>query len=119
MTADTKVKTDSKVNVSHWEPSMWKVLFHNDDVTPMQFVTQVLIEIFNKTEDQAVNLCKSIHEKGKGVVGVYPYDIAEQSKYLHLETPRTGGHVGFIRRSFEEYYWYEMRILDFIQDRFL
>jgi len=50
MTADTKVKTDSKVNVGHWEPSMWKVLFHNDDVTPMQFVTQVLIEIFNKTE---------------------------------------------------------------------
>ena len=67
-TADTKVKTQSRVNVESFEPSMWKVIFHNDEVTPMQFVTQILIEIFNKTEDLAVNLCKSIHEKGKGVV---------------------------------------------------
>ena len=67
-TADTKVKTQTRVNVESFEPSMWKVIFHNDDVTPMQFVTQILIEIFNKTEDQAVNLCKAIHEKGKGVV---------------------------------------------------
>jgi|TARA_R100000084_G_scaffold82141_1_gene38198 ATP-dependent Clp protease adaptor protein ClpS len=92
MTADTKVKTDSKVNVSHWEPSMWKVLFHNDDVTPMQFVTQVLIEIFNKTEDQAVNLCKSIHEKGKGVVGVYPYDIAETKSSEATEVARSNNY---------------------------
>ena len=47
----------------------------------------------------------------------YPFDFAEQSKYFHLETPKTGGHVGFIRRSFEEYYWYEMRVLDFIQGK--
>ena len=46
-TADTKVKTQSRVNVESFEPSMWKVIFHNDDVTPMQFVTQILIEIFN------------------------------------------------------------------------
>ena len=67
-TADTKVKTETRTKVTNYEPSMWKVIFHNDDVTPMQFVTQILIEIFNKTEDQAVNLCKTIHEKGKGVV---------------------------------------------------
>ena len=48
----------------------------------------------------------------------YPFDFAEQSKYFHLETPKTGGHVGFIRRSFEEYYWYDMRVLDFIQGKF-
>ena len=49
MAENTKVKTDTRVGVSHFEPSMWKVIFHNDDVTPMQFVTQIMIEIFNKT----------------------------------------------------------------------
>ena len=60
-TADTKVKTQTRTGVTNYEPSMWKVIFHNDDVTPMQFVTQILIEIFNKTEDESVNLCKTIH----------------------------------------------------------
>ena len=48
-----------------------------------------ILEIFNKTEDQAVNLCKSIHEKGKGVVGVYPYDIAETKSSEATEVARS------------------------------
>ena len=89
MAENTKVKTESKTGVSHFEPSMWKVIFHNDDVTPMQFVTQIMIEIFMKTEDQAVNLCKTIHEKGKGVVAVYPYDIAETKSMEATEVARS------------------------------
>jgi len=58
-------------------------------VTPMQFVTQIMIEIFSKTEDQAVNLCKTIHEKGKGVVGVYPFDIAETKSMETTEVARS------------------------------
>ena len=92
MNTDTKVKADSKVGVSHFEPSMWKVIFHNDEVTPMQFVTQIMIEIFNKTEDQAVNLCKSIHEKGKGVVAVYPFDIAETKSMEATEVARSNSY---------------------------
>ena len=48
-TEDVKIKTSPKVGVTSFEPSMWKVIFHNDEITPMQFVTQCLIEIFNKT----------------------------------------------------------------------
>jgi ATP-dependent Clp protease adaptor protein ClpS len=92
MNTDTKVKTDSRVSVKAFEPSMWKVIFHNDDVTPMQFVTQILIEIFNKTEDQAVNLCKTIHEKGKGVVAVYPFDIAETKSLEATEVARSNSY---------------------------
>ena len=91
-TADTKVKTETRTKVTNYEPSMWKVIFHNDEVTPMQFVTQILIEIFNKTEDQAVNLCKSIHEKGKGVVAVYPYDIAETKSVEATEVARSNSY---------------------------
>lgn len=89
MSTDTKVKTDSRIKVKGFEPSMWKVIFHNDDVTPMQFVTQILIEIFNKTEDQAVNICKLVHEKGKSVVAVYPFDIAETKSMEATEVARS------------------------------
>ena len=91
-TADTKVKTQTRVGVSNYEPSLWKVIFHNDDVTPMQFVTQILIEIFNKTEDESVNLCKMIHENGKGVVAVYPYDIAETKSVEATEVARSNSY---------------------------
>ena len=91
-TADTKVKTQTRVRVENFEPSMWKVIFHNDDITPMQFVTQIMIEIFNKTEDQAVNLCKTIHEKGKGVVAVYPFDIAETKSLEATEVARSNSY---------------------------
>ena len=92
MAEDTKVKTDTRVGVTHFEPSMWKVIFHNDDVTPMQFVTQIMIEIFNKTEDQAVNLCKAIHDKGKGVVAIYPFDIAETKSSEATEVARSNNY---------------------------
>ena len=91
-TEDVKVKTSPKVGVTSFEPSMWKVIFHKDEITPMQFVTQCLIEIFNKTEDQAVNLVKSIHEKGKGVAGVYPYDIAETKSIEATEVARSNNY---------------------------
>ena len=91
-TADTKVKTQTRTGVTNYEPSMWKVIFHNDDVTPMQFVTQILIEIFNKTEDESVNICKLIHEKGKGVVAVYPYDIAETKSVEATEVARSNSY---------------------------
>jgi ATP-dependent Clp protease adaptor protein ClpS len=89
---DIKVKTHSKVEVASYEPSMWKVIFHNDEVTPMQFVTQCLIEIFHKTEEQAVTLVKSIHDQGKGIAGIYPYDIAETKSLETTEVARSNNY---------------------------
>ena len=91
-TEDVKVKTETKVGVSSYDPKLWKVIFHNDDVTPMQFVTQVLIEIFHKTEEQSVTLCKTIHDQGKGVVALYPYDIAETKSIESTEVARSNNY---------------------------
>lgn len=44
----------------------------------------------------------------------YPFEFAKNSELVFLETPKVGGHVGFIRRSHEELYWYESRILQFV-----
>ncbi len=43
----------------------------------------------------------------------YPKDIAEKSKFLYLETPKYGGHLGFVTNNPDGYYWSELRTLQF------
>ena len=58
-------------------PKMFKVILLNDDYTPMDFVIEILMDIFGKDEIVAVDLMLDVHEQGKAVCGVYTYDIAE------------------------------------------
>ena len=55
----------------------YKVLLHNDDFTTMEFVVEVLVSYFHKSEAEATHIMLSVHHKGHGVAGVYPKDIAE------------------------------------------
>lgn len=59
------------------EPSMYKVLLHNDDYTTMEFVVEILMFVFNKPVEDATRIMLSVHRKGIGVCGVYTYDVAE------------------------------------------
>ncbi len=59
------------------EPAMYRVLLHNDDYTTMDFVVKVLEEVFHKSADESVAIMMAVHEKGTGVCGVYPKEIAE------------------------------------------
>ncbi|MCL2198328.1 MAG: ATP-dependent Clp protease adaptor ClpS [Defluviitaleaceae bacterium] len=61
-------------------PSMYAVVIHNDDVTTMEFVTEVLVSVFHKTPPSAAALMIEVHELGHGVAGVYVYDIAVTKK---------------------------------------
>ena len=76
--ADLGVKTATKEKLKLKEPEKYDVVFLNDDVTTVEFVIKVLMQIFHKTSDQATKITLHIHEKGKGVVGTYLYEIAEQ-----------------------------------------
>jgi len=58
------------------EPKHYKVIMHNDDFTTMDFVVDILRDIFHKDEMEAERLMLLVHETGKAVVGSYPYDIA-------------------------------------------
>ncbi len=69
------VLTERDVRVQR--PHLFKVLLHNDDYTPMEFVVDVLVKIFNKSQPQATEIMLAVHHKGKGLCGVYPYEIAE------------------------------------------
>lgn len=59
------------------EPKKYKVILLNDDYSTMDFVVNILVEIFHKPVDEAVNIMIEIHKEGRGVCGVYTYDIAE------------------------------------------
>lgn len=69
---DTQTVTKLKV------PSLYKVIILNDDYTPMEFVIQVLTEIFNKSQAEATKLTMDVHTAGRGICGVYSKEVAEQ-----------------------------------------
>ena len=73
-----KIRTDTKDVFKPEEPAKYDVIFLNDDITPMEFVIRVLKQIFNKTQDEAVQITKYVHENGKGVAGTYIFEVAEQ-----------------------------------------
>jgi ATP-dependent Clp protease adaptor protein ClpS len=59
------------------EPSLFKVLLHNDDYTTMEFVVWVLESVFNMPEDQAIQVMLNVHLRGVGVAGIYTFEVAE------------------------------------------
>lgn len=73
---ESNVKTIQKNNVKIKKPKHFKVIMHNDDFTTMEFVVQVLVGIFNKKIEEANIVMLDVHKKGRGVAGIYPYDIA-------------------------------------------
>lgn len=74
MSIQNSLKERTNINVK--EPSHYCVVMHNDDFTTMEFVVDVLIDIFKKNEAEAEVLMMKVHHEGKAVVGKYPYDIA-------------------------------------------
>ena len=66
---------EEKIEVK--KPSFYQVLIMNDDYTPMEFVILVLERFFKKSRAEATQIMLHVHQKGMGVCGLYPYEIAE------------------------------------------
>ena len=58
-------------------PSLYRVILINDDYTPMEFVVEVLESIFSMERPKATRVMLEVHTKGKGICGVYNFEIAE------------------------------------------
>lgn len=82
----TKTINDSKTDESIEEPKKYKVIFHNDDFTPMDFVVFLLKSVFHYDEATANNKMMEVHSKDKAIVGVYTREIAETKVSTVLKT---------------------------------
>ncbi len=58
-------------------PRMYRVLLHNDDYTPMDFVVHLLREVFRRGDADATEIMYHVHNNGVGVAGVFTYEVAE------------------------------------------
>lgn len=89
---ETKTRTTLKPNLSVKEPSKYKIIYLNDDVTSMEFVVESLVDHFEYDYTNAVNITEAIHEHGSAVVAVLPYEIAEQKGTEVIDKARSNNY---------------------------
>ena len=74
---DSNTKADTFSRTRNEKPSRYKVILHNDDYTTMEFVVEILVNVFGKSLEKAMQIMLNVHNKGKAVCGVYTREIAE------------------------------------------
>ncbi len=82
----TKTKTRTKT------PSPYKVLMLNDDYTPMEFVVLVLQRFFKMGIEDATRVMLHVHQRGVGVCGIFPYEVAETKVAQVIDYARQNQH---------------------------
>lgn len=74
------------------QPPLYKVVLHNDDYTPMDFVIEVLQEFFSMDSEKAVQIMLAVHTQGKATCGIFTRDIAETKSHQVNEYARECEH---------------------------
>ncbi len=74
------------------KPSMYKVMMLNDDYTPMEFVVHTLQQHFRMGIEDATRVMLQVHQKGAGVCGVFPFEIAEAKATSVIDYARKNQH---------------------------
>ena len=88
---DLDVKIDEKVKTVITEPRRYKVIFLNDDKTPIEFVIELLMTVFRHTDETAKDITLKVHNEGSAVVGIYSFEIAEQKGVEATHLARQAG----------------------------
>ena len=73
-------------------PKKYKVILHNDDYTPMDFVIVILMDAFNFSFQKASTITMQVHEQGKGIAGAYSKEIALMKVKRCNQIARAEGH---------------------------
>jgi ATP-dependent Clp protease adaptor protein ClpS len=74
---DIVTERRTKEQVKTKKPPLYKCILLNDDYTPMEFVVEILKQVFHKAHAEATRIMLHVHQNGMGVAGVYPYEVAE------------------------------------------
>ena len=85
---DRHEESVTEIDEETTEPPMYKVLLHNDDFTTKEFVVEILMAIFNKSQEEAIHLMWYVHKNKVGVCGIYPLEVAE-TKIIQVRTLAT------------------------------
>jgi ATP-dependent Clp protease adaptor protein ClpS len=88
---DVVVNTDTVAVIA--KPNKWAVIVHNDDVTPMDFVVELLVQVFRHTRYSASDLTNQVHTSNKAVAGIYSHEIAEEKYNTAVSTIKLNGYV--------------------------
>ena len=96
----SKKKIDKKSNVNILDkqknklepPKKYNVVFYNDDYTPMEFVTALLIQFFHKDFNTAEKIMFKIHNDGRAIAGTYSREIAETKSASVMDLSRRSGY---------------------------
>ena len=83
------------------KPRKFKCVMYNDDFTPMDVVVRILQQIFSKGDVEAVKLMLDVHEKGRGIAGVYSREIAETRCAMAMNMAREGGYPFLVKMEAE------------------
>ena len=89
---DDQLGVATKTRTKPKQPSMFKVLMLNDDYTPMEFVVMCLKRFFGMDLEAATRVMLHVHQKGVGVCGIFPYEIAETKVNQVMDFARQHQH---------------------------
>ena len=71
---------------------LWRVVLHNDDYTPMDFVVDVLERIYDKSPAESYRIMMKVHVEGRGIAGIYTHEVAETKAKSTVEDAREAGY---------------------------
>jgi ATP-dependent Clp protease adaptor protein ClpS len=89
--SDTSGAVKERVQVQKKEPTLYKVVLLNDDYTTMEFVVEVLMSVFQKTASEAYQIMMHVHVNGRGIAGVYAWEVAETKAETVVSLARESG----------------------------
>lgn len=89
MSTEIQERVEEELNIKR--PNHWRVIMHNDNVTTMEFVIFLLIQVFHKTTQEAMEIMLVVHEKGQAVVGFYTHEIAENKMNICIRAAKEQG----------------------------
>jgi len=97
----TVIEKKKTTNRIYKEPSKYKVIVFNDEVTTAEFVVVMLINVFHLSQDLAIKLTTDIHNEGSSVAGVYTFEIAEHNSKEATSMARHNGYPLVIKMESE------------------
>ncbi|MEP7306268.1 MAG: ATP-dependent Clp protease adapter ClpS [Acidobacteriota bacterium] len=102
--ADRQDQTEGAVkertDVKKQDPTLYKVVLLNDDYTPMDFVVHVLESLFQKSPAESFRIMMQVHVNGRGIAGIYPWEVAETKADKVASLANEAGHP--LRATIEE-----------------